>query len=216
MAELVKKHDTAPRLLVDVGAGFGTFCEEVAKLGLFERIVAVEPSQNLASTCRKKGLEVIESVIEEVQIDEAACITSFELIEHLWWPGEFLRSCGKALQRRGLLILTCPNIKGFDLLTLGALSDNVIPPNHLNYFHPTSLSELLRRCGFEVVEVLTPGKLDAELVRNKILDGVLDVASQPFLRRVLIEQWETVGQEFQAFLANNSLSSHMWVVARKP
>lgn len=28
---------------MDVGAGFGTFCEEVKKLGIFDRVVAVEP-----------------------------------------------------------------------------------------------------------------------------------------------------------------------------
>ena len=29
------------------------------------------------------------------------------------------------------------------------------------------------------------------------------------------EQWESVGQPFQSFLANNLLSSHLWMVAQK-
>ena len=42
--------------LVDVGAGFGTFCEEVGSdSAAFERVVAVEPEPHLAQTCREQG-----------------------------------------------------------------------------------------------------------------------------------------------------------------
>jgi len=61
----------------------------------------------------------------------------------------------------------------------------------------------------------TPGMLDAELVRKNLLAGALDVATQPFLRRVLIDEWERLGEPFQKFLADNRLSSHMMVVARR-
>ena len=66
------------------------------------------------------------------------------------------------------------------------------------------------------MEVLTPGKLDAELVRKKILTGELDVSLQPFLNQILVDEWERVGDSLQQFLADNMLSSHMWLVARKP
>lgn len=114
-----------------------------------------------------------------------------------------------------MFILTTPNIRGFDLLTLGKLSNNIGGPNHLNYFHPDSLSYLLERCGFKVIEILTPGELDAELVRKKILAGELDVSNCPFLKYILVDQWGTTGEIFQHFLAQNNLSSHLWIVARK-
>ena len=137
------------------------------------------------------------------------------MIEHLYCPKDFLVSCKRVLPSGGLLILTTPNIKGFDLLVSGKDAQNVDGPNHLNYFHPKSLSCLLQQIGFEVIEVLTPGKLDAELVRKKILNGGLDVSNQPFLKQVLIDNWETAGEAFQQFLADNKLSSHMWIVAKK-
>lgn len=56
LAELCQKYKIKHKLLVDVGAGFGTFGEEVKKLDLFDRIVMVEPSPDLARTCRNKGL----------------------------------------------------------------------------------------------------------------------------------------------------------------
>ncbi len=215
VVELCKKHNSASRVLLDVGAGFGTFCEEIKKLAVFERVIAVEPSHDLAKTCRSKGIDTLEKTIEEVDLNKVDVITNFELIEHLYCPKDFLLACGRALPEGGLLILTTPNIKGFDLLMLGKLSDNIGGPNHLNYFHPKSLSYLLDSCGFEIIEIITPGKLDAELVRKKIITGELDVTCQSFLKQVLIDQWETTGVSFQRFLADHKLSSHLWMVAKK-
>lgn len=93
-------------------------------------------------------------------------------------------------------------------------SDHVAGPNHLNYFHPQALALLLKSCGFEVLEVLTPGKLDAEIVRKRVLAGGFDLRPHPFLEQVLVDRWEKLGKVFQKFLAQNQLSSHMWLVAR--
>ena len=57
--------------LFDVGAGFGTFCEEVDRLGAFDRVVALEPEPHLAETCRGKGLEVIEAPVEQAELGAA-------------------------------------------------------------------------------------------------------------------------------------------------
>jgi len=216
VVELCKKYATDTDNLYDVGAGFGTFCEEIKKLKTFQKVIAIEPSRSLAKTCRDKGIEVIEKTIEDADLQGGAnVITNFELIEHLFDPEDFIKSCHKALVFGGLFIMTTPNIKGFDLMTLGSISNNIVGPNHLNYFHPTSITKLLARCGFEVLEILTPGKLDAELVRNKILSEEFDVSSQAFLKHILIDEWEKLGEKFQEFLADNLLSSHMWVVAKK-
>ena len=44
----------------------------------------------------------------------------------------------------------------------------------------------------------------------------IDLAGEPFLRRVLLDEWDRLGWAFQQFLAANGLSSHMWLVARRP
>jgi hypothetical protein len=75
---------------------------------------------------------------------------------------------------------------------------------------------LLENCGFEVIEAQTPGKLDAELVRNQIIAGEFDVSEQPFLKHILIDDWEHQKESFQEFLSANNLSSNMLLVARKP
>lgn len=216
LAEICRRHSVRTGVLLEVGAGFGTFCEELQRLKLFDRIIAVEPTPDLAETCRGRGLEVMEQPIEQISLEPGSIdvIASFEVIEHLFSPHDFLQFCARLLPAGGLLVLTCPNVMGFDVRVLQA-SSSTIDTEHLNYFHPASLSQLLERCGFETIEVATPGKLDAELVRKRILSEEFDVGSQPFLKQVLVDEWERVGASFQRFLANNLLSSHMWIVGRK-
>jgi hypothetical protein len=48
------------------------------------------------------------------------------------------------------------------------------------------------------------------LYAKKALAGVFDISSQAF------DRWDESGAPFQQFLAENKLSSHMWIVARKP
>lgn len=216
LAEMVARRGAGTGRFVEVGGGFGTFGEELRALGLFQRITVVEPTPHLAATCRARGLEVIESPVEKVTLPDGAVdvVASFEVIEHLFDPGAFLRTVHRLLAPGGLFVLTCPNGQGFDIATLGPASD-AVDVEHLNYFHPTSLGRLLASTGFDVVETATPGQLDAELVRKKVLAGEASLDGQPFLRRVLIDDWERLGGPFQAFLVEHGLSSHLWVAARR-
>jgi hypothetical protein len=57
------------------------------------------------------------------------------------------------------------------------------------------------------------GRLDAEVVHEAALKG--KVRLDPFLHRVLVEEWEQLGWSFQMFLAEQGQSSHMWLAARR-
>lgn len=213
--DLCLKYRVPQGMLVDVGAGFGTFGEEVNKRRVFDRVVAVEPAPSLAATCRQKGLEVIEKLVEQVRDVRADVVTNFELIEHLFSPYKFLQACRRMLKPEGLLILTTPNVLGFDLQVLGKYSDHLSGPNHLNYFHPESLSTLMERSGFKMVEILTPGKLDVDVVRQKLQRSPKRIKVDPWIGHVLWECGEKTVSNLQDFLVKNLLSSHMWVVGRR-
>ncbi len=218
LLEVCRKYAVSTGSLLEVGAGFGTFCNEVVARGLFERVVAVEPTPNLAETCRKRGLEVIEKPVEQIELESDRgfdVVANFEVIEHLFRPADFITDMSKLLHPGGLLVITCPNGLGFDIETLGTAS-NTVDHEHLNYFNPASLAGLLTRQGLQVRECFTPGQLDAELVRNQMLSGGYDLSTQPFLKRVLIDDWDRLGQAFQRFLVDAGLSSNMWLVATKP
>lgn len=202
--------------LVEVGPGFGTFASVATESRSFKRVVGIEPTPEMAATCRVRGVEVIQCRIEDVseEIGSADVVVAFEVIEHLFEPARFVAQCARLIRPGGLLVLSCPNGLGFDIAVLGSMA-LAVDAEHVNLFNPTSLSGLLESSGFEVLEASTPGRLDAEFVHDAVVRGEIDLSGNPFLHRVLVEEWQRLGWPFQQFLAANQLSSHMWLAARK-
>lgn len=217
VAEIARVQGFAGGTVLEVGAGYGLFCETIADTKAFDRVIGVEPTPDLAKICRDKGIEILETMIEDVRLDaKVDVVVNFEVIEHLFDPGAFLRACREVLKPGGHLVLTCPNIAGFETRMLGRESDT-IDHEHLNYFSPSSLRLLAERAGFEPLEVRTPGVLDVDIVRSRVLDASKPpIAMDPFLRDVVTSPDEDVRNDFQAFLTRRALSSNMLLVARRP
>ena len=214
--DLCSEWNIDPRVLVEVGSAAGMFCEEALACGAFKRVIGIEPSAAQAATCRSMGVEIIEATLEQTDDLDASAdvIASFETIEHVYSPRDFISRCHKLLTPSGMLVLTCPNYDGFDIMTLGVLSDS-LDAEHINMFNPSALRGLVESLGFDVLEISTPGELDAELVRNKVLDDTFRLDDQHFLRKILIDDWTTRGRSFQEHLKAQRLSSHMWLAARR-
>ena len=70
VVEICRRYGVATGTLLEVGAGFGTFCEEMRSVGAFERLIAVEPTPSLAESCRRRGIDVIEKPIEHVTLEQ--------------------------------------------------------------------------------------------------------------------------------------------------
>ena len=213
--KICEKYNIGTDLLVEVGAGYGSFMRAMQQVDYFKRLLAVEPFSGLAEHCRSVGVDVIEDTIENVDLskDEPDIIVCFEVIEHLFSPVDFLKACFKSLESGGILILSCPNYAGFDISLLQEVSDS-IDEEHINLFTPESIKILAERAGFKLLEIMTPGELDAEIVRNKILKSEFELEDKE-LKEVLIEQWEEKGRDFQKSLQKNKQSSHMWTVVQK-
>lgn len=202
------------RTLLEVGPGFGTFCAVAIESKKFTRVIAVEPTPQMAAACRARGVDVIEKRIEDAtgDIDGADVVCAFEVIEHLFDPRRFIAGVRPLLSPGGLLVLSCPNGLGFDVQTLGAKS-LAVDAEHVNLFNPMSLGRLVESMGFDLLIVHTPGRLDAEFVRTAALKG--EVKLDSFLQQVLVDEWDRLGWPFQQFLAEQGLSSHMWLAARR-
>ncbi len=213
--DICRKFDIKTGCLVEVGAGFGIFCEEIISTKQFDKVIAIEPGEKLAESCRSRGIETIEKSIDAIDSLPLRpdVVASFEVIEHLFSPYDFLTNCKRLMAPQSIIALTCPNYKGFAILELGIEAES-IDHEHINLFNPDSLQVLLKRCGFDVLECFTPGEIDADIVRNKILQGKHKVSDDSFLKTVLIDRWDELGSKFQTYLRDNNLSSHMWLVAK--
>lgn len=216
VSELTKRYGLEKGLFVEVGAAHGVFCEEVRDRGLFGELIAIEPTPDMAAECRELGFETIEAPWEKVALsDPAQMIAAFEVIEHLFDPGAFLRWCCDNLVEGGHILLSCPNIEGFETMLLGRAS-GAVDHEHVNLFNPQSLQALIERSGFDLVDFSTPGELDVELVRRALADNEVDESAvgTVLARLVTCEEPEAT-RALQDSIKAAGLSSNMVVLARK-
>ena len=117
---------------------------------------------------------------------------------------------------KGLIEIATPNGEGFDFKILKENTVNITPPEHLNYFNPTSIRILLKRAGFSILRVETPGILDTQIVMRELKQNTAKLRiKNEFIHYLLYETNSDVVQSFQRFLQENLLSSHMLIFAEK-
>jgi len=218
LIELAAQHGVAPQRVVDVGAGLGLFLEEARSLGLGSQHWAVEPARDAATQLRAKGFSTVEGFAADAAGSDLAgtadLVASFEVIEHLVAPVDFLADLGRLARPGGLVVLSGLCGTGFDIMTLGERSKAVSPPHHLTFLSRAGAEAMVAKAGLELLSFLTPGKLDVDIVRNTLAQDDRAV-TDPFLRHLLAGP-ASAAEAFQSFLAENGLSSHMWLLARRP
>lgn len=216
LAELLKEKGFSAKTIVDVGAGHGVFLDSLMKAFSGAQGIAVEPSADMAASCKSKGYEVFQALAEEVDtLSDCADLTcALEVMEHVHDPLAFLSCLAKFTRPGGAVFFTTLGCDGFDIQVLGKNSNAVSPPHHLNFLSVDGFVDLCQRAGLEDVQVLTPGKLDVDIVRNKFQENPELKAENPFISKIIDEP--KIASAFQEFLASNQMSSHTWVLARKP
>ena len=199
--------------IVEIGGGYGLFMEEFLKKKNLNHYV-IEPSPDLAQECRKKNLNVIRKFLEDIvplDIDSnKKLFVSFELFEHLFDPKLFLDTLFNVMDSGEIFIFTTLNGMGVDLQSLMEDSKSVSPPFHVNFFNPKSINSLLKRSGFELIEVSTPGKLDIDILKNN-KENIKD----RFIKNFLEYANEDEQHKMQEFISQNNLSSHMMIICKK-
>jgi SAM-dependent methyltransferase len=214
--DLCRQRGIDPKVVLDMGAGHGMFLEEWRAIDPGVQGYAVEPNATLAGRCRELGFNVYEGPGESA--DEhfrgvADVATCFEVVEHVPKLIEFVSSMQALLRPGGLAVVTTLGCDGFDIQLLWNEANCICPPSHVNFCSRKGFACLFERAGFTDVEVLTPGELDVDIVRNKLAEK--EIALSRFERLILSSGPETLA-DFQSFLQRHRLSSHSWVVARKP
>jgi len=139
--------DLSGKSLLDVGSGYGMFLDRV-RTGGASRAAGVELSRAerrySVETMRLETLAQIDDLSERDQFD---IISLFEVIEHIPSPYEFVQNICKHLKPGGSLIIGTDNFVSDVVTVLGKQFPKWIPHEHVSFFDPASLKDMLLRSG---------------------------------------------------------------------
>lgn len=188
--EFALRHVHGRVLEVGCGEGYGT-----ALLGgPAETIIGIDyDALTVAHAARAyPGVQFVRANLAALPVADRAVdvVATLQVIEHVWNHPEFLDECRRVLRPDGRLLVTTPN-----RLTFSPGLDQPINPFHTREFAADELAELLRSCGFEVMQVwgLHAG------ARLAVLD---DVHAGSFVAAQLAAPPEAWGEKLRADVAS--------------
>jgi SAM-dependent methyltransferase len=160
--------------LYEVGAAYGFFLDEARKA--YDDVAGIDITEDGPRYAREVlGLDVASGDYLATELEEqvdALCL--WDTIEHLGKPRQFLEKAARDVRPGGLVTVTTGDLGSRNARFRGKRWRMIHPPTHLHYFSRATLTQLLDRCGFDVVHVSTAGNVRS--VRG-ILYGVLVLRS---------------------------------------
>ncbi|MHB8159799.1 MAG: class I SAM-dependent methyltransferase [Thermoleophilia bacterium] len=147
------RHNMSGRLL-DVGAGYGFFSKEAGNNNF--HVVAIDIAQNESYiSSYVSGIDPIATTFEDLDLDPSSMsvVLMSQVLEHALDVELWVQKAGKLLEIDGILAIALPNFGSLQRIILQENEPYMCPPDHLNFFTPRSLTELLEKNGF-VVEII--------------------------------------------------------------
>jgi len=209
--------------LLDIGCASGDFLSSFNSNNS-PILYGIEVSHELAAVAQDKlpKAVIVNQPFENCEFDEDFfdIVTAWEVLEHILNPYQFLREVRRILKPGGFLFVTVPNMQGFDVQILWDINFAFDPPAHLNYFRKSTIHLLFERAGLIVNEITTPGKLDIDIVRNRMHQSPdIVIRLGEYWAEMLMDE-SNEGSIFrsrlQSFLSETASSGHMMLVCNKP
>ncbi|OBK96125.1 SAM-dependent methyltransferase [Mycobacterium asiaticum] len=135
----------AGREVLEAGCGEGYGADLIAAVA--KRVIAVDYDEAAVAHVRARypRVEVMRANLAELPLPAASVdvVVNFQVIEHLWDQGQFVRECARVLRPGGLLMMSTPN-----RITFSPGRDTPINPFHTRELNAGELTELLVHGGF--------------------------------------------------------------------
>jgi len=139
--------------LLDVGCSTGLFLHEMTQAGW--QVAGIEPIASAAEYARCRfGLSVFQGMLGEASYEPASfdVVTFWDVLEHTFSPVDELAHAARLLRPGGLLIANVPNWDSPDRWLFGRYWLGLDPPRHLYVFTRRTLTALLAKAGFSVLD----------------------------------------------------------------
>lgn len=171
--------------LLDYGCAFGHLGKTAKNQGW--DVLATDISYDAIRVAKDQhGLEAFVSDLTQPPVKEQAfdLVTLYDVIEHLPDPHLVLEKIRPAIKNHGLLHITTPDVTSWSARLMGKSWYHYKAQEHLLYFSPKTLRDVLVRSGFEVIEVRSaPSHMTVYdvLVRLKVYSEFLTNLALGFL-----------------------------------
>jgi SAM-dependent methyltransferase len=160
------KNIRSVKKVLDAGCGSGFFTNAIKKAGY--EAVGIDISENVVTEAREvyKDIEFVCNLVDApwpFENDSFDVIFSTEVIEHVFGTYEMFSEMNRVLKQGGVLILTTPYhglIKNLLIVLFGFDRHfNNIEGGHIRFFTKKSLTGILKKFGFEVIETRYMGRI---------------------------------------------------------
>lgn len=167
LLQILARTATPGSLLFDVGAGNGQLGAALCSRGY--RVIGIEPSRD--------GVEHAKGLHSDLNIELGSAyedlasrfgifrvLYSIEVVEHLYDPRLFTKTCFNMLEPGGVLILSTPYhgyAKNLLLALTGKMDDHFTAlwdHGHIKFWSKKTLTNLLSEAGFDVVNFEYAGR----------------------------------------------------------
>ena len=180
--------------ILDIGSWDGDFLKLFSPKN-WER-VGIEPSKQKAAIARKKGIEVLEEVLEKIdfrKIGKFNVVNLNFILEHLPDPKAILKLVfDKILLTGGMVCVEVPNefnpLQKAATKSLGLKPWWIKYPDHINYFDFNSMERLLRSVGFKIIARETSFPMEFFLLMGDSYVGTSKLGKICHNRRLELEK----------------------------
>lgn len=139
--------------IADIGCANGGLLRWFARLG-FDQLLGVDPSPACVTAAAEiPGVEARRGTIFDLPLEPASveCVMLSHVLEHVRDVGAAVANLRNVLSTNGTAYVEVPDATRYAECLAAAFQDFNV--EHINHFSPTSLTNMLRRGGFEVEHV---------------------------------------------------------------
>jgi SAM-dependent methyltransferase len=142
------------RSVLEIGPGCGEFGHKLKQQGILD-YTGLEFSPEAAKMGKQGGLDIrVEQIQDHAlsQRDHYDVVCSFQVLEHVPNPKEFLQAAATCLRPGGLLILSVPSEDSY----ISLLPNSVLnmPPHHQTRWSDRCLHNVARLLGLQLISIV--------------------------------------------------------------
>lgn len=198
--------------LLDIGCSWGRYLQSMDELGW--DVYGIEYNESAAKIAKERfgNSKIFHGTIEQYEFQEKSfnVINMNMVLEHIYHPKEILTKINLLLKENGQLIISVPDISGFEAKLYKEKFYGLQVPTHVNHFTPKTLRRVLLETGYEV-EGIYHQSFDRDLVASAGYyksDKLSKVLSNRFVRKFIVGPIVII-------LARLGKTSRMSIYARK-